>query len=251
MAKTKISQDNAEFREIQAKYEAGISPKTIGIEYGVTDRQIRRYAKQGRWVNKRKQQKPKTVKPKEPPKVDVDLFKPIIQRGVERAFQKQEEEMASQMPTPSNSNQPKTREEMEEEAKRVFEAKKENARRVSIQTDEIVKAIVEQYHNKDSLGELVMSTGILALHRIRGVLVNNKQYYDGKEQQVGLQSAMNYTRIAEAFSKVAGVLGYGNQEGGLTLQIYGNNPSIKDVTTEVATAEEMDEVRRQIVAQVK
>jgi hypothetical protein len=103
-----------------------------------------------------------------------------------------------------------------------LEIRKEQAKENAMQTDEIVNAIVDQFFEEEKLRNFVLSTGLLGMHRIRQVLLTNKQYYDGKEQTVGLQTSTHYLRMAQAFDTIAGTLGFGNQKGGLTVAIQNN-----------------------------
>jgi len=137
----------------------------------------------------------------------------------------------------------------------ILEIRKVQARENAMQTDEIVNAIVDQFFGEEKLRNFVLSTGLLAMHRIRQVLLTNKQYYDGKEQQIGLQTSTHYLRMVQAYDTVAGTLGFGNQKGGLTVAIQNNNigsqPPTQNIPLEVATQEEADEIRKELFKQVK
>jgi hypothetical protein len=137
-----------------------------------------------------------------------EQHKPAIKEIVEKTL-----EMQAQKVQENNKIPPQ---------KTSLEIRKEQAKENATQTDEIVNAIVDQFFEEEKLRNFVLSTGLLGMHRIRQVLLTNKQYYDGREQQIGLQSATHYYRLAQAYDVMAARLGFGSQTGGLNLSINHN-----------------------------
>jgi len=138
-----------------------------------------------------------------------EQHKPAIKEIVEKVLEIQAEKVQENNNTPPQKSS--------------LEIRKEQVRENAMQTDEIVNAIADQFFEEEKLRSFVLSTGLLAMHRIRQVLLTNKQYYDGKEQQTGLQTSTHYLRMVQAIDTIAGTLGFGNQKGGLTVAIQNNN----------------------------
>jgi len=138
-----------------------------------------------------------------------EQHKPAIKEIVEKVLEIQAEKVQENNNTPPQ--------------KTSLEIRKEQAKENAMQTDEIVNAIADQFFEEERLRKFVLSTGLLAMHRIRQVLLTNKQYYDGKEQQIGLQTSTHYLRMTQAIDTIAGTFGFGNQKGGLNLVIQNNN----------------------------
>ena len=81
----------------------------------------------------------------------------------------------------------------------------------------------------------VKKTAYLGIIRMQEQLLNNKSYYQGKEQKVGYENARNIDCIANAIHKFAQILGLASG-GGITINNTNTNTQNND-TSEVRAKE--------------
>jgi hypothetical protein len=207
--KTLLKWANDGFRQVEAEVKVDNS---ADIKVKIK-RPISKKAKQ-------KQEKQQEIAQARQIEAEKKHIEPIIRQTVEKTFamneqfqQKAVEEEQSLQP-PEEDKQPEDNTDRQQ-------IKKALAKRNAQEIDEIVNAITEDFVEEDKLRKMVVSTGILGLHRIRQILVSNKEYFSGTENKVGLQSAGHYLKLMQAYETVAGTLGLSKADGGV-LNLIGN-----------------------------
>lgn len=171
-----------------------------------------------KWINEDPNDIWKAGAKKEDPEKQKEALQPFIKETVQKTIELQEQ----------------GKQELQPQEKTQLELQKDKARENAKQIDELTKAITEQFFKEEKVKEFVLSTGLLGMHRIRQTLLTNKQYYDGKEQQVGLQSSTHYLRLAQAFDNIAGTLGFGMPKG---VNIFNQNNNNAEAKVENKTKE--------------
>jgi hypothetical protein len=219
MPTVKIEKNTPLYHEIKGKFESKVSTiQELATKYDLSREYLTRYAKAEGWERGAVKEEPEKQK---------EILQPFIKETVEKVL-----ELQSQQKPPEKTPE-----------KPQLELQKENARENAKQVDELTKAITEQFFQEDKLKEFVLSTGILGMHRIRQLWLTNKQYYKNEEQKVGLQSATNYLRLAEAYDNIASTLGFGMSKGVNIINQNNNNAEAKAETL-IYTETQNDKARK-------
>ncbi len=232
MAKTKIAKDSLEFYEIKAKYETGkFTFLQLAEQYGVTDKTIKRFAKSGQWK-----------KGAEGVKELYDATKLVHQKKILSQFKKEEEKHADII----ISNMAK------EEGEKVALLTMQGETFKQQIEHKYAKAIMSLLDNISTTQELTKSGKVTDTEfEYLGKVVDKES---GKEVLGTVTRKTTTLRIKDYpdLVKIGQGLGFlQTPQQQQNTQINIGTQQMQHVPVEVATAEETDNVRRQLLEQLK
>lgn len=232
MAKTKIAKDSLEFYEIKAKYETGkFTFLQLAEQYGVTDRTIKRFAEGGKWK-----------KGAEGVKELYDATKLVHQKKILSQFKKEEEKHADIV----ISNMAK------EEGEKVALLTMQGETFKQQIEDKYAKIIMSFLDNVSTTQELTKSGKVTDTEfEYLGKVVDKES---GKEVLGTVTKKTTTLRIKDYpdLIKIGQGLGFlQTPQQQQNTQINIGTQQMQNVPVEVATAEEAEDVRRQLLEQLK